>query len=337
MTGERNRPIHGDDAHAETPHTPDDGASLAPREYTVGYAKPPKSTRFKPGRSGNPKGRRKGEPSVFEQIRALFRQKLTVTEGGKRKRLSRQEVMFRSIGNKAVGGDLKAAAFLFELMKSHKDSASSSIDPKMLNDEAQAVLADFVKQLQTGEVLSNSFEGADDDLANCDSGGGNELDKEMRRDGSASADVAIGNPDGGSTGASQTDTPPAEGSEAQVPYPTPTLPDTPFGSEIQFLGHRSPGLRSRHRRLLFPTQALRSTASRNRRRTTPRRTLRNPRTPSPAKQCRLQPPIPSHGAVRNAPLSVSGRGNLSLVVPPQPQVVAIYRPRVDCRNAQASA
>ena len=116
MTGEGDPPNHGDDAHAETPNTPDDGASIAPREYAVGYRKPPKSTRFKPGRSGNPKGRRKGEPSVFEQIRALLRQKLTVTEGGKRKRLSRQEVMFKSIGNKAVGGDLKAAAFLFELM-----------------------------------------------------------------------------------------------------------------------------------------------------------------------------------------------------------------------------
>ena len=89
MTGERDPPNHGDDAHAETPNTPDDGASPAPREYTVGYAKPPKSTRFKPGKSGNPKGRRKGEPSVSEQIRALLRQKVAVTEGGKRKLLSR--------------------------------------------------------------------------------------------------------------------------------------------------------------------------------------------------------------------------------------------------------
>ena len=104
----------------------------------------------------------------------------------------------------------------------------------MLNDEAQAVLADFVKQLQTGEVLSTSFEGADGDLANCDSGGGNEPDKEMRRDGSASGDGAIGNPDGSSTGASQTDAPPAAGSEAQVPYPTPTLPGAPFGVKSNF-------------------------------------------------------------------------------------------------------
>ena len=40
-------------AQAEQPTT-------APKQYEVGYGKPPKSTQFKPGRSGNPKGRTKG-------------------------------------------------------------------------------------------------------------------------------------------------------------------------------------------------------------------------------------------------------------------------------------
>src|SRR5687768_13386603 len=31
-----------------------------PGDYEVGYAKPPVATRFKPGQSGNPRGRRKG-------------------------------------------------------------------------------------------------------------------------------------------------------------------------------------------------------------------------------------------------------------------------------------
>ena len=33
------------------------------RDYEVGYAKPPQEGRFKPGRSGNPKGRPKGAKS----------------------------------------------------------------------------------------------------------------------------------------------------------------------------------------------------------------------------------------------------------------------------------
>ena len=45
-------------------------------DYKVGYGKPPKASRFKPGTSGNPGGRPKGSGSakpadVVEQIKAL--------------------------------------------------------------------------------------------------------------------------------------------------------------------------------------------------------------------------------------------------------------------------
>ena len=39
------------------------------RDYEVGYGKPPKSTRFRKGQSGNPAGRRKGSFNLGTIVR----------------------------------------------------------------------------------------------------------------------------------------------------------------------------------------------------------------------------------------------------------------------------
>lgn len=49
--------------------------------YEVGYGKPPKHSRWKPGQSGNTKGPKKKPGSVRERVQALLERKLT-TSGG---------------------------------------------------------------------------------------------------------------------------------------------------------------------------------------------------------------------------------------------------------------
>jgi hypothetical protein len=41
------------------------------KRYRVGYGKPPKRTRFKKGRSGNPKGRKRGSRNRVSHMLAL--------------------------------------------------------------------------------------------------------------------------------------------------------------------------------------------------------------------------------------------------------------------------
>ena len=47
-------------------------------DYEIGYGRPPKSTRFKPGQSGNPKGRKKGSKNTYSILRDILNQKVTV-------------------------------------------------------------------------------------------------------------------------------------------------------------------------------------------------------------------------------------------------------------------
>jgi len=141
--------------HVDTVIRSADADAAAPA-YDVGYGRPPKTTRFQPGKSGNPRGGKKRQPSVAGQVDQVLKRMVTVTEGGKSRRITLQEVMLRTIGNNAAKGDLKSAAFLLDLRHSHRDSKSPDIDPGILTNDSQLILEDLMRQLQTGNLLTDS-------------------------------------------------------------------------------------------------------------------------------------------------------------------------------------
>lgn len=80
-----------------------------PAPYEVGYGKPPKTTQFKPGVSGNPKGRPKKAPNLEELLEAEVAKVVTLTLDGAPTKLSQGQVVIKSLMRKAMGGDLQAA------------------------------------------------------------------------------------------------------------------------------------------------------------------------------------------------------------------------------------
>ena len=86
-----------------------------PKEYTVGYRKPPKGTRFKPGQSGNAKGRPKGSPNLATDLSAELAEQITVREGGQARRVSKQRALIKSLTAKALRGDVRATTALLAL------------------------------------------------------------------------------------------------------------------------------------------------------------------------------------------------------------------------------
>lgn len=91
-------------------------------DYSVGYGKPPKSTQFKKGQSGNPKGRPRGSLSLMTVIERELNSKVTVTEQGQQKKVRKKEVVAKQLVNKAASGDLKAT----NLVLSHSISSGLS-------------------------------------------------------------------------------------------------------------------------------------------------------------------------------------------------------------------
>jgi Family of unknown function (DUF5681) len=109
----------------------------------VGYGRPPGASRFKPGTSGNPKGRPKGRKNLKTLIREAMTASILIQEGQKTRRVSRIEgVMLRLLQSGLKGNEksamtvLKMAQLLGLLQDSSESSeiALSSEDERILGE-----------------------------------------------------------------------------------------------------------------------------------------------------------------------------------------------------------
>ena len=85
--------------------------------YEVGYGKPPRHSRFKPGRSGNPRGRPKGAVDRKAIVEQVFLARHTVIEQGKRRQRTVLELVLLALRNRAIDGNSKAFSKFHDLFE----------------------------------------------------------------------------------------------------------------------------------------------------------------------------------------------------------------------------
>lgn len=151
--------------------------------YEVGYAKPPVSTRFKPGQSGNPKGRPKGsknkksrlnEERFKEIILAEAYRTIKVSDGDRNVSIPMAQAVVRALAVNAAKGQHRAQLLFAELVSSterankavHDDYLETMIEYKvewereLCRREALGIVAadplphpdDIVIDMNSGEV-----------------------------------------------------------------------------------------------------------------------------------------------------------------------------------------
>src|SRR5271166_2271372 len=72
--------------------------------YNVGYGRPPYHTRFKPGCSGNPRGRPKDAKNLSTLIHEALNEPVVVNENGRRRKLSKRQAVIKQLINRSAQG-----------------------------------------------------------------------------------------------------------------------------------------------------------------------------------------------------------------------------------------
>jgi hypothetical protein len=83
--------------------------NLPGTDCAVGYCRPPTHSRFRPGQSGNPKGRRKGSRGLSSLRKELYLSLVPMREGNQIKKIPRVLAIDIAVLNRALRGDPKAA------------------------------------------------------------------------------------------------------------------------------------------------------------------------------------------------------------------------------------
>jgi hypothetical protein len=121
-------------------------------------------SRFKPGQSGNPKGRRKGARNKRTVVEQALNKRIKVREDGRTRSLRKFEVLVLTMLNKALQGDVKTQIALFGLLRSFgmigEEPEPTSTEPVTAHDGE--IIADFLRRnsVANGSTTSIRAEGA---------------------------------------------------------------------------------------------------------------------------------------------------------------------------------
>jgi len=139
----------------------------------VGYKNPPKHSQFKPGQSGNPKGRPKGAKGFEATLAKELASKVSVTIKGKTKEISRADAIVKRIMDQALKGDFKAISFIAGYdskiaarLESETEQTSREENTSRIDSNESEILTYFAQQARGGNWSPDGGQSPDGTIPN---------------------------------------------------------------------------------------------------------------------------------------------------------------------------
>ena len=112
----------------------------------TGYKRPPRSTQFQKGHSGNPNGRPKGSGNFKTDLLQVMGQTLFITENGQRRAVSGSRAVFIKQLHDALHGDCKALADLTAHLLKHDFDADTRPEAEPVSENDRIIIEDFLRR-----------------------------------------------------------------------------------------------------------------------------------------------------------------------------------------------
>ncbi len=135
------------------------------RDYVVGRGRPPLHSRWKPGQSGNPSGRRKGRRNVKTELKEVLSKQIKFRDGETERKLSLHVANVLTHAVKGAKGDVRSARLFLNyaqqmgLLEEEDDQGINCATRD--HQRAGAILTGPANNLRPSETL---FENLDLDL-----------------------------------------------------------------------------------------------------------------------------------------------------------------------------
>jgi hypothetical protein len=99
--------------------------------YDVGYGKPPKTNQFRKGRTGNPRGRKRGDENIISAFKRVVLRRVMLNDGERSRKITLAEAVILKNYNAALQRDAFAMGNVFRLAEASGELIDRS-DPKQV-------------------------------------------------------------------------------------------------------------------------------------------------------------------------------------------------------------